>query len=98
MLSVQNFVVHCKKTKQYDIYIGRPTIWGNPFILKSETERVNCVKKYRDWLFAPEQAELLAKAKIELKGKVLACWCSPKLCHGHVLAAVVNEMNFDILE
>lgn len=23
-------IVHCKKDK-YDIYIGRPSIWGNPF-------------------------------------------------------------------
>lgn len=28
-------VVHCKKQK-YDIYIGRPGKWGNPFIIGKE--------------------------------------------------------------
>jgi hypothetical protein len=26
----------------------------------------------------------------KLKGKVLACWCSPNPCHGDVIAAVVE--------
>jgi hypothetical protein len=28
----------------------------------------------------------------ELKGKDLACWCAPELCHGDVLLAVANEV------
>ncbi|MGD9564460.1 MAG: DUF4326 domain-containing protein [Pyrinomonadaceae bacterium] len=26
----------------------------------------------------------------ELRGKVLGCWCSPKVCHGDVLARLLN--------
>lgn len=25
-----------------------------------------------------------------LRGRVLACWCSPRLCHGHVLAVLAE--------
>ena len=27
----------------------------------------------------------------ELRGKDLACWCAPELCHGEVLLAIANE-------
>lgn len=30
--------------------------------------------------------DLLAQVP-PLRGRVLACWCAPKLCHGHILAA-----------
>ena len=29
-------VVHCKKS-EYDVYIGRPSLWGNPFSSKDKT-------------------------------------------------------------
>ena len=29
-------VVHCKKS-EYDVYIGRPSMWGNPFSSKDGT-------------------------------------------------------------
>lgn len=33
--------------------------------------------------------ELLALVP-SLRGRVLACWCAPQLCHGHVLAALAE--------
>lgn len=33
--------------------------------------------------------ELLAQVPV-LRGRVLACWCTPQLCHGHVLAALAE--------
>lgn len=33
--------------------------------------------------------ELLAQVP-SLRGRVLACWCTPQLCHGHVLAALAE--------
>lgn len=85
------FVVHCKRSS-FDVYIGRDRYgngeWGNPFPMHNETERTAVVVAYARWLF--QQPALLEKARRELKGKVLGCWCSPKLCHGHVLAIVAN--------
>lgn len=92
-------VVHCKK-EPYDIYIGRGSIWGNPFShLKNSTApfkvntRQESIEKYIEWL--DNQPELLSKIKT-LKGKVLGCFCDPLPCHGHVLAELANEvMNED---
>lgn len=87
-------VVHCKKEK-YDVYIGRPGPWGNPFShlegkgdIKVDT-REDAILGYRVYL--EEHPELVERAKRELKGKVLGCWCKPKACHGDVLVEIVDE-------
>lgn len=78
-------VVHCKRSK-YDVYIGRPGPWGNPFEIGKDGTREVVVEKYAEWIFT--QPDLIEKAKKELKGKVLGCWCSPNLCHGDVLVTI----------
>jgi len=80
-------VVHCKKSK-YDVYIGRPSKWGNPFEIGKDGDRATVIRKYREWLVT--QPDLMA-ALPELKGKVLGCWCAPKACHGDVLHAMANS-------
>ena len=80
-------VVHCKREK-YDIYIGRPSKWGNPFTMGRDGTREQVIEKYRRWIMT--QPELLA-ALPELKGQVLGCWCKPKACHGDVLAELADN-------
>jgi hypothetical protein len=81
-------VVHCKRSK-HDVYIGRPSPWGNPFKLAREEDRAEVLAQYEAWLL--EQPELVARAQRELRGKVLGCYCAPKACHGDVLARIANE-------
>lgn len=79
-------VVHCKRSP-HDVYIGRPSIWGNPFVIGRDGSRAEVIAKYEAWL--GKQPKLLAKLS-ELRGKVLGCWCSPEACHGDVLARLAN--------
>ena len=58
---------------------------------KSDEERNRVIEEYKQWLFRDEQKELLDACKIELKGKILGCWCSPKACHGSVLSEIANN-------
>jgi hypothetical protein len=81
------FVVHCKKSK-YDVYIGRPSKWGNPFTIGEDGNRKEVIKKYRDYII---NNKVLMESLPELKGKVLGCWCSPLPCHGDVLAELANK-------
>jgi hypothetical protein len=81
------FVVHCKR-EPFDVYIGRPSKWGNPFIIGKDGDRGEVITKYEIWL--KSQHHLLA-ALPELKGKVLGCFCSPKPCHGDVLSRLAAE-------
>ena len=85
-----SYVVHCKKA-EFDVYIGRPGPWGNPFVVGEHGTREEVVEQYAEWLLS--QPDLVAKAQKELKGKVLGCWCAPKLCHGDILAEIANEDN-----
>ena len=87
-------VVHCKKS-DYDIYIGRPSKWGNPFSHRDGTvaefrvgSRAEAIQKYEDWIIT--QPNLMADL-IELRGKVLGCWCVPKQCHGNVLSKLIER-------
>lgn len=81
-------VVHCKRDA-HDVYIGRPSVWGNPFMIGRDGNRSMVIAKYRTWLLG--QPELLARCRTELRGKVLGCWCAPEPCHGDVLAEIANE-------
>ena len=80
-------VVHCKR-EAYDVYIGRPSKWGNPFVIGRDGPRERVIAKYRQWLTS--QTALMA-ALPELRGKTLGCWCAPHPCHGDVLAELANE-------
>lgn len=80
-------VVHCKKAR-HDVYIGRPSKWGNPFVIGKDGSREDVVRKYEEWI--KEQPHLMA-ALPELYGKTLGCWCAPQACHGDVLARLAEE-------
>lgn len=82
-------VVHCKKAK-FDVYIGRPSKWGNPFQIGKDGTREDVVLKYELWLTKGNGRHLLAYLH-ELKGKTLACWCAPLSCHGDVLHRLANQ-------
>ncbi len=88
MVSDSVKVVHCKK-EPYDVYIGRPGKWGNPFEIGRDGTREEVIEKYSQYFRG--NAELMADS-VELVGKTLGCWCHPQACHGDVLADFVNEL------
>jgi hypothetical protein len=71
------------------VYIGRPTKWGNPFVIGHDGTRDVVIARYKAYLL--ERSDLYVAAKTELRGKHLLCWCAPQACHGDVLLAVANE-------
>lgn len=78
------------------VYVGRPTKWGNPF----KVGQVNpygtvTADKRHAWHiylgFAPQNEQLIAAARFELRGKDLACWCPlSEPCHADVLLKLAN--------
>lgn len=79
-----------KPTPYYDIYIGRAnkwlelseSKWHNPFPMKKESERTLVVNSFAAYLLGTPD---LMESLYELDDKILACYCSPKFCHGNVL-------------
>lgn len=83
-------IVHCE-TDPFDVYIGRPSKWGNPFTEKTGDSRTQVIRKYREWLmYDPDAAELRLELHT-LEGKTLGCWCKPKACHGDVIVELINN-------
>lgn len=81
-------VVHCKK-EEYDVYIGRPSKWGNPFTIGKDGTREEVIEKYKMYIL--NNPSLLISMHLSLKGKTLGCWCKPKACHGDVLVKLIEE-------
>lgn len=97
----KELVVHCKRSP-YDVYIGRPSKWGNPFthIKDGKTlakyivsNRKEAIASYLKWITKGEGKYLL-KHLHELKGKTLGCWCKPKECHGDVLVKLIENEGY----
>ena len=72
------------------VYVGRPSKWGNPFVVGVDGTREEVVQKYLDHFVGstPDRSE--AAIKEELVGVNLVCWCAPKLCHADVLMEIAN--------
>jgi hypothetical protein len=87
--------VHCKKKQNYDVYIGRPSALGNPFVIDTDGNRDEVIQKYRQWLLTgnnfgnklatEDKRRTVLSMLHELHGKVLGCYCAPEACHGDVL-------------
>ena len=79
------------------LYVGRPTKWGNPFVVGVDGVAGECAGKYAAYLWS--NATLLA-ALGELAGKDLECWCVPKPCHATTLlrAAAFAEANPGVIQ
>lgn len=87
-------VVHFKKAP-YDLYIGRPSKWGNPYEIGKDGTRNEVIEKYRQYILnTPE----LLNALPELKGKTLGCWCHPQKCHGDVLVELYDDRHNSIIQ
>ena len=98
-------VVHCK-VFPCNVYIGRPTFFGNPWshkeskiaTFKVET-REDAVNAYRDWLMGVRFTNVLQENRkkilqnlMSLNGKDLGCWCAPASCHGDVLVELIKKV------
>lgn len=72
------------------VYVGRPSKWGNRFKLRysDDADRQRVIAEYRWWLTS--DTERCARAKRELRGKHLVCWCAPAPCHAEVLLEIAN--------
>lgn len=69
------------------VYVGRPTKWGNPFVIGRHGNRDEVVAQYEQYLLSNEE---LMNSLHELKGKSLICWCAPQSCHADVLIKYAN--------
>ena len=66
-------------------YIGRPSMWGNPFVIGRDGTRAELIGKCERWLL--QQPHLMAQLH-RLRGRHLVR--APLRCHGGVLLRLAN--------
>lgn len=91
--------IQLKRTKGWrmppnTVKVDRSGPWGNPFrVLPPEVRDVeHSVELFENWLQTTAEGQAMAeRAREELRGKNLACWCREgSACHGDVLLRVAN--------
>lgn len=88
-------VVHVRDP--HDVYIGRAmpgrpeSPFANPFRIGPDGSRADVLAKYEAYLTArlAEEPKLHAELS-QLRGKRLACWCTPAPCHGNFLVRLLE--------
>ena len=96
---------------RFDVDVTRPSVWSNPyavdkgkptaakFLVSSLSE---ALRGYEEHLAA--RPDLIERARKELKGLTLGCWCCMDLngkgtivCHAQILARVADGRKLPIL-
>ena len=73
------------------MYVGRPSKWGNPFVIGRDGTREEVLVKYRKHVDdLRHTSDLFIADLVELRGKDLICWCAPLACHADVLLEIAN--------
>ena len=85
-------VVNVRKTKEWDVNIGRGSSWGNPYAIGPDGDREEVIRKYK---YDFERGFLKGGKEDfrELAGKTLGCYCKPEACHGDVIAEYLNALD-----
>lgn len=71
------------------IYVGRGTLFGNPFVIGKNGTREQVIELYRGWL--ETHPSIVNAARQQLRGKNLRCYCKPLACHADVLLEIANS-------
>lgn len=95
----------CNAPKENFVYIGRGSIFGNPYPMKnkSDEERIKVILLYKKYLVKRIKEDYNFKNQVlKLYNKNLICFCSngtnslhtgAKYCHGHILKAMSDYLN-----
>jgi hypothetical protein len=79
------------RTDRYDVYIGNPSIFGNPYSIQKYGRR-RCIELFRIYFYnSIRWSSEFKNAVLKLKGKILGCFCRPRLCHGDIIVEYLEK-------
>lgn len=68
------------------VYIGRGSMWGNPYVIGKDGDRATVCEKYKIYLKQMIRDKRISVQELaSLHGKDLVCFCTPLQCHGDTL-------------
>jgi hypothetical protein len=89
-------VVNKKFTKDFDVFIGRPSLFGNPDVIGIHGTREQVIAAYKAAFYERVGSDLKFREEVKaLKGKTLGCFCKDPNkevpCHGDVFVEFLEE-------
>jgi hypothetical protein len=79
-------IVVNKYKESYDVYIGRGSKYGNPFVIGKDGDREKVISLYKHHLWRMFCDGDVSKGELlSLSGKKLGCFCKPQACHGDMI-------------
>lgn len=93
-------VVNLKKEK-YTHYIGRGSVFGNPFKIEVVGSREKAIELYEAYVRRQISESAIGYKKLSLpkaiydlpEDAVLGCFCKPQNCHGDVIIKIWRELH-----
>lgn len=76
-----------KRFDPYDVYIGRGSKWGCPFVIGMDGTREEVISMYHNYILNNQE---LLDSLDEIRDKTLGCFCKPLKCHGDVLVELCD--------
>lgn len=86
-------VVNIRKSP-YEVYIGRGSLFGNPFVIGKDGTREEVIDKYCEWFHKELKDDFFAQQVRDLSGKTLGCYCKPEACHGDIIVQHIDRIVF----
>ena len=85
-------LVNVRTGAKFDISIMRPGPYGNPYRIGPDGDREEVIRKFRYDFYARLKIDQAWKLQVEkLRGKIIACCCTPLGCHGDVYLEYLNQ-------
>ena len=88
------------------VYIGRGSMFGNPYKIGKDSNRDQVIEKYFQYFISNYIHDgAFGAAILELRDKTLGCYCRPKdgfqgkvMCHGQIIAAYLDGVEPEEVE
>ena len=93
-------IVNRRNGRVTGVYVGRPSVLGNPYVIGHDGARHDVVDQYRAWLreqYRHDGAVRRALRQLAMRyltdgALTLICWCAPQPCHAEVIRDAVLGM------
>ena len=85
-------IINIKSGEKYDIYCGRPSIYGNQFVIGKDGDRNEVCDKFEAYFQERVKNDLEYRNEIyKLRNKTLGCFCVPNRCHCETYINYLNK-------